>query len=106
MEKKYVELLEERLLEHRYRYYVLDAPVLADSEYDLIEKIYNTECEKEGHTNIMVEHGVDFDMEAPGHKDAANRVNNNMDFHSSWLAEMKPVWDRLGSNKYIKESKE
>lgn len=34
------------LLEHKYRYYVKDAPIIQDYEYDLLEKEYDTLCDK------------------------------------------------------------
>ena len=82
-----------RLLENRYRYYMLDAPVLEDAIYDYIERDYNALAEKHGAKVMKM---VDFDFEDPLAIEAGKRVDAGTDSHSLWIKEMQPIWDRIG----------
>lgn len=103
LSKPYHKLLEERILEHRYRYYVLDHPVLTDFEYDWFEKFYITECIKVGAENILIHSGVGYSDSHPEYIAAADRVKNNTDYYSLREIEMKHIWDKLGRPKYMKD---
>jgi hypothetical protein len=84
-----------RLLEHRYRYYVLDEPVVQDSEYDHLERYYKrlaTELNLPDTTADM----VDYDLSRLDAQEAKARVDSKTDNHSLWIAAMTPVWDKLG----------
>jgi len=93
---EYLERLYGRLLENRYRYYILDAAVLDDWVYDELEKTYN---------ELVAEYGgkpmdmVDFDLEDELAIAAKNRVDAGEDCHSLWEKEMQPVWDKLGKSR-------
>lgn len=101
---QYLDQLYNRLLEHRYRYYILADPVLDDWLYDWIEKHYNAMANE---TGVKPMDMVDFDIDSPGAKEAAHRVDNNQDYHSLWVAEMQPVWERLGRPHYkLQEDKD
>lgn len=52
------------LLEHKFRYYMLSAPILQDYEYDLLEKEYESLCVKL-HIDNTVSNMVDYDMSRP-----------------------------------------
>jgi hypothetical protein len=84
------------MLEHRYRYYMLADPVLTDWEYDVLERRYEAECTKAGVESILIKYGVDFQSDHPNYGLAKWRVDYGQDYHSLWLKEMQPVWDRLG----------
>ncbi len=89
----YLDEFYGRLLEHRYRYYRLDAPVIADFEYDFIEREYNRLAKESGAKLMEM---VDFDLNDPLAIEAGKRVDSGTDFYSLWEKEMKPVWDRIG----------
>jgi len=93
MHEEYLTNLYNRLLEHRYRYYILCEPALSDAEYDYLEKFYNDEANKACVKQMDM---VDFDINDPLAIEAAKRVDSKTDYYSLWLAEMKPVWDKLG----------
>ena len=100
----YLNNLYDRLLEHRYRYYVLNDPVLADWEYDWMEKYYNGLAEIHGGRIMKM---VDFDPNDPLAIAAGERVKSGTDGYSTWEKSMKEVWDRLGkSRKQLKEEQE
>jgi NAD-dependent DNA ligase adenylation domain len=89
----YLDKLYDRLLEHRYRYYVLDHPAIEDSEYDYVERFYN---------NLASEHGVkqmemvDFNPNDLLTIQAKNRVDSETDNYSIWYKSMTLIWDKLG----------
>ncbi len=93
---EYYKLLEARVLEHRYRYYVLDAPVLLDFEYDFLERTYIAECYKAGQSPVTDTDGIGWSDIQPDYVAAKLRVDNGTDYYSLWLKDMKPVWLRLG----------
>ncbi len=96
----YLERVYNRLLEHRYRYYVLDSPVLEDFEYDYIEKECNRMAQEAG---VKLMEMVDFDPKDQLAVEAQNRVNNGTDYYSLWVEEMTPIWNRIGKPKKRKE---
>lgn len=56
--------MEDILLEHRYRYYVLNQPIISDYEYDILEKKYlETAPEK----SLMRLPGSDLEESYPIH---------------------------------------
>lgn len=87
--------LGERLLEHRYRYYGLDSPVIEDYEYDYIERYYESTAMALG-LEPTASNMVDFDLKRADAQAAKARVDSCTDHYSLWLAEMKPVWEQLG----------
>lgn len=100
---KYLEELYNRLLEHRYRYYILFDPVIGDWEHDWIEKEYNRMAQEAG---IKLMEMVDFNYNDPLAIKAKNRVDNKTDYYSLWEKEMLPVWEKLGrSRKHKREIK-
>lgn len=94
---EYLDRLYDRLLEHRYRYYILSHPVIEDWLYDHVEKYYN---ELAASNNVRQMDMVDFDVKDPRAQAAALRVNSGKDYYSIWEAEMKPVWNKLGLPRY------
>ena len=96
----YLELYYGRLLENRYRYYVLAAPVLEDAMYDYLERDYNALALKHGGKEMKM---VDFDHKDSEAQAAKARVDSGQDSHSLWEKEMEPVRKRLG--KPAKEAK-
>lgn len=103
--KSYLDTIEDRLLEARYRYYILDQPTLSDFEYDYLERYYEDLCSEEGVSSILKLNGVGFDTSNKAYQAAMDRVNAGMDWHSLWEKEMKLVWDRLGKPKYLRIEK-
>jgi NAD-dependent DNA ligase len=100
--QEYLVKLYNRLLEHRYRYYVLHDPALEDSVYDWMEKYYNNLAQEHG---MMLMDMVDFDFNHPLALQAGKRVDNRQDSYSLWEDDMKPVWKKLGYPRYEKERK-
>lgn len=98
----YLSQLEERILEHRYRYYILGDSVLSDFEYDFIEKFY-IKIGKELNVPTHIEDMVDFNYTYPGAIEAKNRVESGTDNYSLWEESMKLVWQRLGYPKYERQ---
>lgn len=90
---EYLGKLYDRLLEHRYRYYVLDDPALSDFVYDYMEKEYNRLAQEHG---VKLMDMVDFDPDDPLAAEAKNRVDSETDYHSMWEKSMFFVWSRLG----------
>jgi hypothetical protein len=88
------------ILEHRYRYYRLDEPVLEDSMYDLLERDYLANVAVHGDP-VGLADMVDF-PDSPECLAAAERVNSRTDCWGAWFKEMLPVWDRLGPPKYYR----
>lgn len=84
----YRKRLEERLLEHRYRYYVLGEAVISDLEYEYIESIHRKISEELGLPSIF-ENMVDFDFKLPPCQDAKERVESQTDGYSMRLREVK-----------------
>ena len=78
--------LEERILEHRYRYYILDAPVIPDTHYDYLERYYVNVCSLLG-VEPTVTNMVDYNHGYPGAKEAAERVLAGLDNYSLNLKE-------------------
>ncbi len=89
----YLDNLYNRLLEHRYRYYILADPVEPDHIYDYLEKEYNRMAQEAGHKIMEM---VDFNLNDPLAIEAKNRVDSGIDYHSLWLKEMQPVWENIG----------
>ena len=92
----YLTTLYDRLLEHRYRYYVTADSVITDFEYDWLERYYNTLVAEHGGQPMVM---VGFDSSARS-LEAKARVDAKADHYSVWLAEMQPVWNKLGYPKY------
>lgn len=100
---QYLNDFYNRLLEHRYRYYILDNPVLNDFEYDWLEREYNKLASQAG---VKLMEMVDFNLNDPLAIEAGNRVEAGTDYHSLWEKEMEPVWTKLGkTNKQQKADK-
>lgn len=98
--------LGERLQEHRYRYYVLDNPVLEDFVYDHIERVYK-EVSREMNLKDVAIDMVGFDSNVLGALQAANRVLEGLDHYSTIQKALQEVWEELGPPKYIRnEEKE
>lgn len=97
---QYYKLLENRVLEHRYRYYVLDDSVISDFEYDFLEKAYIQACNENGVESILVDSGVGWDASHPEYLAAEQRVLTKQDSYSLWEKEMRDVWNRIGYPKY------
>ena len=93
---EYLDKLYDRLLEHRYRYYILHDPILEDWVYDWMEKYYNRMAEE---SDAKIMKMVDFDSNDPLAIAAKNRVDSETDNYSLWEKEMKPIWDRLGKTR-------
>lgn len=92
--------LGERLLDHRYRYYVLDHPMIEDWIYDQTERFYEAvavDLELAPVTNM-----VGFDLNRKECQAAKNRVDLSLDGYSLWYAEVLKVWRLLGPPKYAK----
>lgn len=104
MDIEYVLKIEARLLEHRYRYYVLDHPVLSDFEYDYLERYYLNLCNQFNHSSILDQFGVGWNENLEQAMIAKQRVDSNTDYHSLWEQSMQPVWDKLGRPKYLRKS--
>jgi len=98
----YLRKLEDRLLEHRYRYYVQDDPVLDDAHYDHLEKTYEYVCSLALATSIT-KYFVDWNPKCPGAAEAEQRVLNETDHHSLWIKDMQPIWDLLGKPSKIQK---
>ena len=90
------EQLGSRLLEHRYRYYILDEPVIQDSEYDYLERYYKLLANELGLPDTAI-NMVDYDLSRLDAQEAKVRVDSKQDHHSLWIAEMRPIWEELGS---------
>lgn len=99
---EYLDKLYNRLLEHRYRYYVLHDPALEDSIYDWMEKYYNKLA---GENGAKIMDMIDFDSNDPLAIAAGERVKNVKDCYGLWECEMKLVWKKLGYPRYEKERK-
>lgn len=90
---QYLERVYQRLLEHRYRYYVLNEAAISDFEHDWIEKYYNEQATVAGLRQMEM---VDFDFKDIEAVQAGKRVDAGLDGHSLWLATMFPVWKVIG----------
>lgn len=100
----YLDLLYNRLLEHRYRYEVLHDPILEDWEYCWMERYHNELAETAGSKIMKM---VGWDPNDPLALAAKERVDSGQDSHSLWEKGMKEVWDRLGkTRKEVKRDKE
>lgn len=95
--------LGNRLLEHRYRYYIQDNPVLEDWIYDFIERMYKAVSSELNLKDIAIDM-VDFDYTKPGAQEAANRVLEGVDHYSVNEERLKGIWKRIGSPRYIRKS--
>jgi len=56
--------IERVLYEHKYRYYVLDKPIITDHEYDRIERPYLNRCMRKG-VEPFGGHNVGFSYDHP-----------------------------------------
>ena len=72
---EYLQTLGMRLLCHRYRYYVLDQPIMDDWLYDLIERMYERLCRAQGITSVT-ENLVGFNPDTPEGQQAAILVES------------------------------
>lgn len=100
----YYNKLTARVLAHRYRYYVLDHPVIADHEYDYLERFYSVFCNENGLEN-HIKDTVGWSREHYKAEYVAELVKTDLDDYSLWLKEMKPVWAKLGRSKKQKDTK-
>lgn len=91
----YLAQLGKRILEDRYRYYVLDHPVVDDFLYDHTERLYENIAVDLG-VEAVASNMVDFDASREDALEAAARVESRTDDFSVWHSEMLPVWARLG----------
>lgn len=73
MEKEFIKLGWE-LLEHKYRYYVLNSPTIGDTDFDKMEARYRKLAAELGEEPTAVDM-VDFDWKRPACKAAAFRVH-------------------------------
>ncbi len=62
------------LLEHRYRYYVLDAPTISDRQYDLLERDYERLCREAGVPPVHCDM-VGYDYSKPDAQAVADKLN-------------------------------
>lgn len=83
-----------RILEHRYRYYILNENVISDFEYDYLERYYKEIASKLNLPDTALDM-VGFDITKPGAFEAKQRVDNNQDNYSLWIVSMKPIWERI-----------
>ena len=60
------------ILEHRIRYYHMDMPIIADAEYDILERSYLRECETRGVEASACRVGID--MNRPSVRCAYNKI--------------------------------
>lgn len=97
--EKHFDEIGQRILEHRYRYYVQDHPVLDDQEYDWLERYYELMATTLGVHNADSDM-VGFDAAKPRCCEAAVRVQAGTDYYSLWVTEMQPIWDRCGRPKW------
>jgi len=97
---EYLNKLQDNILEHRYRYYVLDHPVISDFEYDWIEKYFINLCQLNNFIHILIDHGIGFNTNQELYKAAKYRVDNNLDNYSLWEKDMIPIWKKIGCPKY------
>lgn len=100
----YHDKLTKRILSHRYRYYVLNHPVISDHEYDYLERFYNDYCNDNDLINYL-EDTVGWSASHYKAKEIAFEVDNDLDDYSLWLKEMKPVWTKLGRSKHQQDPK-
>lgn len=71
--------LTVELLEHKYRYYILSQPILSDSEYDALEKKWETAMQTEGLDPDDGPHAlVDFPYTYPLSKQAEENVRKTL----------------------------
>lgn len=84
---QYFEKLGERLLEHKYRYYVLNSSIISDFEYDYVERVYD-DLAKELGLEPVCANMVGFNLQAEPARLAASRVDSGTDYHSTWLKEI------------------
>lgn len=91
--------LGERVLDHRYRYYVLDNPVLEDWEYDKLERLYKLVSKTLGLPDVSADM-VGFDLSRKDARAAKSRVDADMDDYSVHQEALHEVWARIGPPKY------
>lgn len=99
----YLTKVGERVLAHRYRYYVQDQPMLADFEYDYLERYYEALAAHLGQPNTF-SNMVGYNHDIPGAREIAAAVEAGMDDYGVWLEEMQAIWDRIGQPRYRKEA--
>lgn len=104
-QRQHAQDVYERILEHRYRYYIKDEAVISDGEYDYLERYCKVIWDAVGLVCPLFEM-VDFKMTHPACAAAARRVELGMDSYNEWLEEMKPTWERVGMPKKSVESKD
>lgn len=85
---EYLERLGERLLEHRYRYYIKCDPVIADFLYDYLERYYEAVALDLG-VDPIASVMVDFDLKREDAQAAMYRVDTGTDNHSLWLSSIR-----------------
>lgn len=73
--RDYFHVLGIRLLCHRYRYYVLDSPIVSDNEYDYLERHYEMVA-KELNEHPWASDMVGYDFTKPHTKEAEEQVLN------------------------------
>lgn len=65
VQEKMFELLTIELLQHKYRYYKLDNPIISDYEYDMMEIKRNKIGTELGHDMDMYPNWIGFDERHP-----------------------------------------
>jgi hypothetical protein len=112
--REYHDILQNRIIEHRYRYYVLCDTVLDDFEYDHLEKLLSAVAEALGLPHKPGEKGtynsvfdmVDFDITRPGAQEAADRVIAKTTYWDTQQTALEEVWKRIDPPKWVLKQKE
>lgn len=99
---EYCHKLGARVLDHRYRYYILHDAVLSDADYDYLERVYEDICKELGISSVV---GVDFNLELEVNKQAKFRVDNKLNSYSQWESDMIGVWIKLGQPRWKRKEK-
>jgi hypothetical protein len=94
----YLERLGQRILCHRYRYYVQAKPVIEDYEYDWLEKHYERLCAEQG-VPAVTANLVGFDPSRPDCAEAARLVDAGEDDYSVWAREQEATERRIMEGK-------
>lgn len=71
--KAYATSLGDKILEHKYRYYVLDENIISDFEYDYLERLYEQLCKLLNITPLVTDM-VGWNLRFPGAEEAMKRV--------------------------------
>lgn len=72
-DKKRFAKLSWTILEHKYRYYILDSPIIEDFEYDLLEREYESLAKKLS-LDPTATNMVGFDLSRPSCKTVAEKL--------------------------------